>query len=57
MLKNEQCQVRLKENGSEGVEKFGIPPGSPVEYYVTMIKCERVRKFVIIQMKNYQPKI
>ncbi len=44
MTKGEHCKLYLKSKGAKGVEKFNIPPGSSVEYDVTVTKLDRVRK-------------
>jgi hypothetical protein len=57
MTKNEHCTLNLKGKATKGIEKFGIPPDSPVVYDVTMIKCERVRKIIIILTSNHRSRI
>jgi hypothetical protein len=48
MINNEVCRLYLSGDATKGVEKFGIPPGEPVVYEVTMVKFTRVRKFSIL---------
>jgi hypothetical protein len=45
MMKNEFSKLYLSGEATKGVEKFNIPPNTPVIYEVTMLKFERVRKF------------
>jgi hypothetical protein len=54
MTKNEYCKLYLNSKATQGVEKFNIPPDTPVEYEVTMIKFERVRKITIIIFNNHR---
>jgi len=44
MMKNEFSKLYLSGEATKGVEKFNIPPGSSVEYDVTVTKLDRVRK-------------
>jgi hypothetical protein len=44
MLLNEHCQLVLKGKALQGLEKFSIPMDGSVQYEITLIKFERVRK-------------
>lgn len=42
MTKGEHVQLKLKSKATKGVEKFGVPVNSPVDYEVTLINFEKV---------------
>ncbi len=44
MLLNEHCQLVLKAKALQGLEKFSIPMDESVQYEITLVKFERVRK-------------
>lgn len=43
MLLNEHCQLNLKAQALQGLEKYSIPMDESVQYEITLIKFERVR--------------
>ena len=44
MLLNEHCRLDLKGAALDGLEKFSISKDETVQYEITLIKFERVRK-------------
>jgi len=44
MTKNELAQLKLRSKATTGVEKFNIPANTPVQYEVTLLNFEKVRK-------------
>lgn len=44
MLLNEHCQLVLRGKALQGMDNSSIPSDGSVQYEVTLIKFERVRK-------------
>jgi hypothetical protein len=42
MTRNEHSKLALKYKATTGIEKFNIPPNTPVEYEVTLLNFEKV---------------
>ncbi|CAF1431775.1 unnamed protein product [Rotaria sordida] len=59
MSKGDHWKLYLKSKGTQGVEKFHIPPDSPVEYEVTIIDLEQPKddRFFSDEQKLQQSEI
>ncbi|CAF3885680.1 unnamed protein product [Rotaria sordida] len=59
MSKGDHWKLYLKSKGTQGVEKFHIPPDSPVEYEVTIIDLEQTKddRFFSDEQKLQQSEI